>query len=402
MSNVTTSKNRPLLTAAIVAVLAIGGVAGVSHYAHAKNKATAPAQPPSVAVAVVGTKQEITWAPFSGRLEAVNQVEVRARASGAVLTVHYKEGGLVKEGDLLVTIDPAPYQAEVDRAQAQVAVAASRATFATSEFQRAQRLWNEQAIAQKELDEKSDANREAEAGLQAARAALTAAKLNLGYTQVRAPISGRVGKIDVTVGNLVSAGPGAPVLTTLVSVDPIYASFDADEGTVTRALSELPKGTGRNQIGQIPVRMGTSATEGTPYVGQLQLVDNQVDIKSGTVRVRAVFKNEDASLIPGQFAHLEMGSVHASPTLLINERAVGTDQSKQFVLVVAPDGTTSYREVTLGGTIDGLRVVTSGLKVGETIVVNGLQHVRPGMKVKAEPVPMDTKSEIAAGTPTKS
>ena len=394
MTAVILRKKRSLLTVAVAAALVIGGVSYSHHASAAVKPAEQPA--PSVSVATVATKQETIWTAFSGRLEAVDQVEVRARISGAVQAVHFKEGGLVKEGDLLVTIDPAPYQAEVDRAQAQVAAASARATFASSEFERAQRLWKEQAIAQKELDERADTNHEAEASLQAARAALTAAKLNLEYTQVRAPISGRVGKIDVTVGNLVSAGPSAPVLTRLVSVDPIYASFDADEETVTHALSDLPKGTGRSQIGLIPVRMGTSASEDNPYLGQLQLVDNLVDAKSGTVRVRAVFKNTDASLIPGQFAHLEMGSVHASPVLLINERAVGTDQSKKFVLVVAADGTTSYREVMLGASIDGLRIVTAGLKAGENIVVNGLQHVKPGMKVKAEPVPMDAKSETPA------
>ncbi len=398
MTTLSTRKNRSLLTVAVVAALAVGGTTAFNHHAAvaAAAKAAANQPAPHVLVATVASKEATIWTPFSGRLEAINEVEIRARVSGAVQSVHFKEGGLVKAGDLLVTIDPAPYQAEVDRAQAQVTSAIARASYAKSEYDRAQRLWTGQAIAEKELNEKTDATHEADASLEEARAALTAAKLNLEYTQVRAPISGRVGKIDMTVGNLVAAGPNSPVLTTLVSVDPIYASFDADEGTVTHALSQLPPGTGRTHIDAIPVRMGTADTQDQPYVGELQLIDNQVDGKSGTVHVRAIFKNADASLIPGQFAHMDMGSVHPESVLLVNERAVGTDQNKKFVFVVGADGTTTYREVTLGTSIDGLRVVTTGLKAGDSVIVNGLQHVKPGIKVTTTMVPMNAKSEILA------
>src|SRR5207253_1560810 len=205
----------------------------------------------------------------------------------------------------------------------------------------------------------------------AAEAALLSARLNLGYTQVRAPVSGRVGKLEITVGNLVAAGPGAPVLTTLVSVNPIYASFDADEQVVLRALKDLPQG--------IPVEMETAG--GTTHRGRLQLIDNQVNARSGTVRVRAVFDNKDGSLIPGQFAKLRMGQAKTEPALLVSERAVGTDQSKKFVMVVGEDNKAAYREITLGGTANGQRIVTSGLKPGERIIVNGLQRVRPGTLV---------------------
>src|SRR5437667_390095 len=204
-----------------------------------------------------------------------------------------------------------------------------------------------------------------------AEAALQSARLNLGYTQVRAPVSGRVGKLEITVGNLVAAGPGAPVLTTLVSVNPIYASFDADEQVVLRALKDLPQG--------IPVEMETAG--GTTTRGRLQLIDNQVNAKSGTVRVRAVFDNKDGSLIPGQFAKLRMGQAKTEPALLVSERAVGTDQNKRYVMVVGEDNKAAYREITLGGTANGQRIVTSGLKPGERIIVNGLQRVRPGTLV---------------------
>lgn len=351
-------------------------------------------------VATVVERDVVAWQEFSGRLEAVERVELRPRVAGTVQAVHFREGGLVRRGDLLVTIDPAPYAAEVERAQAQEAAARARVAHARSERDRAQRLWQEDAIAKRELDERENALREAEAHLRAATAALRSAQLDLGYTQVRAPIDGRIGKREVTVGNLVAAGPTAPVLTTIVSVSPIYASFDADEQVVLRALQGLPGGaSARAQIGRIPVQMDVrgdtgSAGSGTPHEGKLQLVDNQVDAASGTVRVRAVFDNADGRLMPGQFARLRMGQAEAVPGLLISERAVGTDQDKRYVMVVGPDDKAAYREVTLGPAIDGLRLVTGGLKAGERIVVNGLHRVRPGTLLAPRPVAMDAKPEL--------
>jgi multidrug efflux system membrane fusion protein len=297
-----------------------------------------------------------------------------------VLSTHFIEGALVRRGDLLVRIDPDPYAAEVDRAQAQVVAAQARLEYARSEQQRARRLWESAAIAQRELDARVNAEREADANLQAAQAALQTARLNLSYTQVRAPVSGRVGRLEITVGNLVAAGPNAPVLTTLVSVDPIYASFDADEAIVARALKETP------QIRNIPVEMETMTNGGSHERGRMQLVDNQVDTKSGTVRLRAVFDNKDGSLIPGQFVKLRMGRARNEPAVLVSERAVGTDQSKRYVLVVGADDKANYREVTLGASVDGQRIVTSGLEPGERIVVNGLQRVRPGALIAPQPV----------------
>jgi multidrug efflux system membrane fusion protein len=245
--------------------------------------------------------------------------------------------------------------------------------------------------------------READANLRAAQAQLEQARLNLGYTQVRAPISGRVGKLEITVGNLVSAGPGAPVLTTLVSVSPIYASFDTDEQVVVRALGSLPGGSSaRAQLARIPVRMGTSASDETPYEGHLQLIDNQVDAKSGTIRVRATFDNKDGSLIPGQFARIRMGQAQATKALLVNERAIGTDQNKKFVWVIGPENKAEYREVQLGATADGMRVVKSGLKSGERIVVNGLQRIRPGVQVVPQLVEMNAKANVAGTKPAQS
>ena len=377
---------RRALAAALATLLAAGAI-GAATVASRSSRAQAPAAPAAVPVMVAAVVQAdvATWDEFSGRLEAVERVDIRSRVAGAVQSVQFREGALVKAGDLLVTIDPAPYAAEVDRSQAQVAASRARLDYAKSELERATRLWEESAIARRELDERVNAQKEAEANVRAAEAALQSAKLNLGYTQVHAPVSGRVGKLEVTVGNLVAAGPGAPVLTTLVSVNPIYASFDADEDVITRALRELPD-TSRG-LAAIPVEMQT-ATASTPYRGRLQLIDNQVNAKSGTVRVRAVFDNADGRLIPGQFAQLRMGHARPTPALLVNERAVGTDQSKKFVLVVGADNKATYREVTLGAPAEGLRIVTHGLKPDERIVVNGLQRVRPGVVVAPQEVQM--------------
>jgi membrane fusion protein, multidrug efflux system len=352
------------------------------------------AQATPVSVANVVQSDVATWNEFSGRLEAVERVDIRSRVAGTVQGVHFREGALVKAGDLLLTIDPAPYQADVDRADAQVFAAQSRLANARSNYERSKHLLEDHAISQREYDDSLNAQSEADANLRSAQAQLQTARLSLGYTQVRAPVSGRVGRLEITTGNLVAAGPGAPVLTTLVSVSPIYASFDADEQVVARALSELPAGaSARARIEQIPVQMGTVADTATPIAGHLQLVDNQVDARSGTVRVRAVFDNADGALMPGQFAHVRMGRVKADPALLINERAVGTDQSKKFVMVVGTDDKANYREVTLGANVDGLRIVTSGLKPNERVVVNGLQRVRPGALVAPQMVAMKSVDE---------
>jgi multidrug efflux system membrane fusion protein len=385
---------RRRLAVAVAAALTVTAFSAALLHQRTSSAASTPAEPQAtpVMVATVVESDVSTWDEFSGRLEAVERVDVRSRVAGAVQSVHFQEGALVKAGDLLITIDPAPYAADVERAQAQVFAAQARLDNAKSELDRAQRLWDESAIAKREFEERVNARREAEANVRAAEAALQSSRLSLGYTQVRAPVSGRVGRLDVTIGNLVPAGPGAPVLTTLVSVSPIYASFDADEGVVSRALKDVAAPTAtRARLEAIPVLMGTGGSSDTPHRGHLQLVDNQVNAKSGTVRARAVFDNADGTLMPGQFAQLRMGHAKPAAALLINERAVGTDQSKKFVLVVGDDNKAAYREVALGASVDGLRIVTSGLKPNERIVVNGLQRVRPGSLVAPQPVTMASR-----------
>jgi membrane fusion protein, multidrug efflux system len=393
------SSRAGFLSAAIVLLAVLAGAAAFFVFprngAQAENPAAKAPQAMPVPVAVVTARDTVTWEEFSGRLEAVERVELRSRVAGAVQSVHFREGGLVRQGDLLITIDPAPYAAEVERAEAQVAAAQARVLLTKSELDRGQSLSDSRTISQRDLDQRLNAHREAEANLRGAQAALQAARLNLDYTQIRAPVTGRVGRLEITVGNLVAAGPAAPVMTTLVSVDPIYASFNADEDAVARALKALDAGPNAYaQIERIPVQMTTATGGGAPIQGRLQLIDNQVDARNGTVRVRAIFENDDGALMPGQFARLRMGQPKAEPALMVNERAVGTDQSKRFVMVVDPQNKAEYREVTLGPSIDGLRIVTSGLKAGERIVVNGLQRVRPGAALAPQMVAMEAKSEL--------
>jgi multidrug efflux system membrane fusion protein len=387
-------------TGLVLAALAIAGgttfLSGRSESARAQT-AAAPAALP-VSVSVVAPRQTVPWDEFSGRLEAVERVEIRSRVAGAIQQIHFTEGALVKQGDLLILIDPSLYAAEVARAEGQVAAAKARQILTKSDFERGQQLTDSRTISQRDFDGRVNAYREAEANLKAAEATLQTAQLNLGYTEIRAPVAGRVGKIEITTGNLIAAGPGTPVLTTLVSINPIYASFNADEQVVTRALRTLADQSTPSEIGRIPVQMGTGTSDGTPYKGQMQLIDNQVDARSGTVRVRAVFDNADGRLMPGQFARLLMGQPKAEPVLLISERAVGTDQNKKYVMVVDKDSKAEYREVALGASIDGMRVVNGGLQAGERIVVKGLQRVRPGALVAPEVVAMgfaNSATEVA-------
>ncbi|ESQ87420.1 hemolysin secretion protein D [Asticcacaulis sp. AC460] len=370
-----------LVGTAAAAVLVTAAGIGVVATNRAQAQDPAPATP--VSVSVVKLQEVAQWDDFSGRLEAVDRVEIRPRVAGAIKAVHFREGALVNKGDLLVTIDPAPYQAEVARAQADVAAAQARLTLATSEQARAQRLWADHAIAQSDVESRTNDLKAAEASLAAARAQLQSASLNLSYTQVRAPVSGRVGRIEITAGNLVGAGPQSPVLTTLVSVSPIYASFDADEAVIKRTLADL----GGSALDSVPVTVETDNGE-APIEGHLQLIDNQFDGGSGTLRARAVFSNADGRLIPGQFVRVHMGSARTKPALLVSELALGTDQNKRFVYVVGADHKVVYREVVLGGTVNGQRIVTSGLKDGERVVVSGVQHVGPGSVVAEKVVAM--------------
>ncbi|MGZ3181738.1 MAG: efflux RND transporter periplasmic adaptor subunit [Telluria sp.] len=362
------------------------------------NSAAAPAGAPGAAPITAAAVLERTISEtqeFSGRLEAVERVEIRPRVSGFITSVNFKPGSDVRKGDVLFVIDPRPYQAEAARTEAAAASARAKAELARTELTRAERLLADKAIAQREFDEKASALKELDANARAAQAAAEAAKLNLSYTRVEAPIAGRVSKAEVTTGNLVD---GNAVLTSVVSSNPIYASFDGDEATFLRVARSARAGQ------PLPVHIGLTGEEGFPHAGKLEFVDNRLDPATGSVRMRAVLDNADHALAPGLFARIQLGGSEATAAraALISDRAVGTDQDRKFVYVVGHDGKAEYRPVVLGPVVDGLRVVRTGVKPGERIVVNGLQRVHPGAPVAAQEVPMagaDTTVAAVAATP---
>jgi len=385
------SITRKRLTVALGAALVVAGIGTFTamhgfgrgdlpvNGAEAAVKPSAPAM--EVDVAMVVSKTITDYQNYSGRLEAVDKVEIRPLVPGTIIAVHFADGALVKKGDALFTIDPRPYVAAVDQAAAQLAAAQARNGYTSTDAARAERLLADNAIAKRDYDEKQNASHEAAANLKAAQAALETAKINLTYTQITAPVSGRVSRAEMTVGNIVSTGSSAPLLTTLVSVSPIYASFDVDEQTYLRYLS-------RDSRASVPVSLGLANEEGFSREGKVASVDNQLNTGSGTIRVRARFDNADASLVPGLYARIKVGGGTPHPAVLIDDAAIGTDQDKKFVMVVDADNRVQYREVTPGTLSEGMRVIVKGLQPGERIVVNGLQRVRPNDVVKANSVAM--------------
>ena len=375
----------------IIAALAIAGLAGagLTGCADATSDdapaAAAPSAPP-VTSAVVIQRAVTETQEFSGRLEAIEVVAIRPRVSGYITAVNFKPGAEVKKGEVLFVIDPRPYQAEADRTKAVAAAAQARAGLARLELQRAELLLADKAIAQREFDERSAGQKELDASVRAAQAEHETARLNLAYTRVTSPIDGRVSKAEITLGNLVDA---TAVLTSVVSLERIYASFDGDESTYLRVSR-------RTNAGQpVDVKVGLAGEEGFPHSGKLEFVDNQLDSRSGSVRMRATLANTDRALAPGLFARVQIAGGAPTPQILIVDRAINTDQDRKFVYVVDKDGKAEYRSVKLGPLDDGLRIVREGLKPGEKIVVNGLQRVRPGAPIAAQVVPMVAKAAPA-------
>jgi RND family efflux transporter MFP subunit len=357
----------------------------------------APPPPPEVTVARVISRDVVEWDEFTGRLQAVDTVDVRPRVSGYVAAVRFHEGTIVKRGDLLFQIDPRPFQAEVDRLRAELARAHATGQRADSELRRAERLRAENAIASEEHDRRAAFAQESSAQAAAVEAALRAAELNLEFTQITSPIDGRVGRAIVTEGNLVSSGPGeATLLTTVVSLDPVYAYFDADEQIFLKYTTNGgPDPRSRRPSSELPIRMALANDEGFPRQGRLDFLDNQLDGSTGTIRGRAVFRNTDGLLTPGLFVRLRLAGTASYQGLLIQDKAVGTDLSRKFVYVVGPEHEIEYRTVTLGPVVDGLRVVRSGLQAGEPVVINGLQRVRPGAPVTPVVVAMDPSASVS-------
>ena len=366
---------RTTILFSMLGLLALGGC----------GKAPPPApSPPEVTVAKVISKRIKDWDEFTGRFQAIDTVEVRPRASGYIEQVLFREGQFVKKDDVLVIIDPRPYQADYDRAKAGLELAKSQQALASIEAARVQKLKDSGAVSREELDERLSSLNQQQANVSGAKAALDNAALLLSFTKVRAPFDGRASRAEVTRGNLVTGGNnGGTLLTTIVSVDPIYVYFEGDENTYLR-YNELAREGQRPSSRDVknPVRIGLSNEQDFPHEGYMDFVDNQLDVRTGTIRARAVLENKKGEFTPGMFARVQLLGSGEYDALLIEDRAVGTDQSQNFVLVLGADNKLEYRPITPGRIVDGLRIVRKGLKPDDVIVVSGLQRVRPGAQVK--------------------
>jgi membrane fusion protein, multidrug efflux system len=361
---------------------------------------TKPQGPIQVSVAEVACRQFGESDEFTGRLEAVHNVEVRPRVSGYLESVNFTEGAIVQQGSLLFQIDPRPFQAEADRLKGDLAEAKAELARAQSDLARAERLHNNNGMSAEEYDRRSAARNQADARIASTEAALNGAELNLEFTRITAPITGRVGRAEITAGNLVGSGPAQlKPLTTVVSLAPIYAYFDADEQTFLKYSNAATKAHGASSHNlNSEVALGLANEEGWPHAGRLDFVDNQVSPTTGTIRVRATFTNKDLALTPGLFARLKLQSNGTYHGCLAKDEAIATDLNQKYVLTIGKGNTLEYRVVQLGPITDGLRVVRDGLHDGDLIVVNGLQRVRPGVVVT--PVRVGMKGEPGANGAT--
>jgi RND family efflux transporter MFP subunit len=371
-----------LLFLPLYAVLLIGLILQ-SACAPAQSQ-TAPPPAPKVEVAPVLFKALPQWDDFTGQMQAIDSVNIHARVGGFINAVAFQEGAKVRKGEVLFQIDPRPFQAEVDHASAELDHARAQARLAAADADRGQRLMDQNAVSQGELERLQAVAASAKADVSAADAALATARLNLSFTRVTSPIDGRVSKAAITPGNLVTT---ADLLTTVVSDGPIYASFNTDEQTYLKyAAGERGKAA--------PVYLGLMTEDGFPHKGKLAFIDNAVDGRSGTINGRAVFDNADGAFTPGLFAHIRLVSAKTQVVAVAPEQALGEDLGKRYVLVLGKDNDVQYRAVTLGPAVGELRIVREGLNPGDRIVVSGLQKVKPGDPVT--PVPASQPTSTAA------
>lgn len=345
--------------------------------------------PPDVSVAAVVQKSVTEWDDYSGHIEAIESAEIRPRVSGHLRRVHYREGGLVQKGQILFTIDDREYAAAADAARADAARAEARIALAKQDLARAEQLIAARAVSQGELDARRMEAQQADADLLAANARLARSELDLGFTRVTAPFAGRAGVALVKPGNVVNANQS--LLTTLVSVDPVYVSFTGDERAYLRYQELARNGTrGSSRDTPNPVLVGLANEDGFPHRGEMDFLDNALDPATGTIRARAVLPNPDGVFTPGLFARVRLLGASQQDALLINEQAVLTDQDRRYVYVLGANNSAERRDVVLGPQVEGLRVVQSGLKPGDKVIVNGMRKIFfPGQPVNPRDVPMD-------------
>ena len=394
---------RTALRHAVTATLAAAAAVLLAGCGKAGGSGGPPAMPPPAVNVAVALKRPITeWDEFTGRIEAVESVELRPRVTGYLEAIRYAQGGTVKAGDVLFEIDDREYRAAYARAEADVQRAQSRVDLARRELERGNRMVERKLMAQDQVDMRGAELRQAQADLAAARAAADAARIDLEFCLVRSPIDGRAGKAEVTVGNLVTDGmPEATLLTTVVSIDPVYVSFEGDEQVYLKYQSMARRGerpSSRDE--RNPVRVGLANEDGYPHQGTMEFVDNQLDPSTGTIRARAVIENDDGYLTPGLFARIQLLGSGTREAVLINDRAIMTDQDRKFVWVIGPGNAALRRDVVPGPEVEGLRVIDQGLAGGESVIVNGVQKVFfPGMPVAPKVVPMDQPEGAPAPAP---
>ncbi|RPE31345.1 gold/copper resistance efflux system membrane fusion protein [Acinetobacter sp. BIGb0102] len=372
--------------AIVIGVTIWGGLIYTAKNKSDHSKAVEPATEshfPQVPVAEVIVEEVHPTIEYTGYLSAPQQVELKSRIGGVIQSVSFPEGGSVRKGQLLFKIDPEPFQVILNSAEARLKATEIQYQQAVSDFNRANKLVESGAISRKIYDDALAAKNNRQAQIQEAQAAVQAAKLDLSYTNITAPISGRIDRILVTAGNLIVGGnmANATPLTTLVSVNPLHVYFDLDEKTFLD-LKELRKTVPY----QLPIAMGLANTDTYPYIGQLNFISNQIDQQTGTLRVRASVSNEKGELSPGMFARIKLTTGPKKQTILIDDQAVGTDQGKNYVLVLGAENKVELRPVKLGPMLEQLRVIESGLAKGDKIIIKGL--VGPGMQITPDMVPM--------------
>lgn len=331
-----------------------------------------------VTVEEVAVKPIRIWNDYSARLEAVDFAEIRPQVGGTIHDVKFEGGQRVEKGDVLFVIDPRPYEAAVNQEKAELNVAKNQSSFALKELQRARGLFKANAISERVLDERKNAYKIAQATVQAVEARLRSAQIDLDNAYIKAPISGRVSRAEIKEGNLVQVVGNAPVLTSIVSKQKVYADFEVDEKSYIKYIRSSARKLSEEH--KIPVELSVGGDD-VVYKGFIQSFDNRIDASSGTIRARALFDNGDGALLPGMFANVRMGSPTSDNRILLNERAIGTDQNRKFTYVVNDQNVVEYRVITIGESVDGKRVITSGLNEGETVITEGIIRIRPGMPV---------------------
>jgi RND family efflux transporter MFP subunit len=356
-------------------------------------------KPPLAKIAVSQplAREVVDWDEYTGRIAAVQSVEIRARVNGYLESVHFSDGQVVDAGELLFVIDPRPYRAALDGAKADLAKQQSKLEFARNEALRAERLLARNAISREEYESRTTEQHDSEASVQAARAAVESARLNVEFTEIRSPLKGRIGHHLVDIGNLVNGGTAqSTLLTTIVSLDPIHCYFEADERSYLK-YTEMAKSGERPSSRDVPnpVVLQLADESGFPHRGHMDFVDNQLDPTTGTIRGRAVFPNPDLKLAPGLFAHIRLlgsGRYHA---LLLPDSAIGTDQSERFVLVLSPENVVEHRAVKVGRLIEGFRVIQDGVTASDSVIVSGVQGVRVGQTFEPEMKPIQAPERFA-------